>query len=58
MSIAAPPKSSCSTTHFRYEKGFFYKNSVWVFGTTSLYLFRGTQQLFSLKYLFGEAKIA
>ena len=25
MSIAAPPKSSCSTTHFRYEKGFFYK---------------------------------
>ena len=28
MSIAAPPKSSCSTTHFRYEKGFFYKNSV------------------------------
>ena len=25
MSIAAPPKSSCSRTHFRYEKGFFYK---------------------------------
>ena len=25
MSIAAPLKSSCSTTHFRYEKGFFYK---------------------------------
>ena len=25
MSTAAPPKSSCSTTHFHYEKGFFYK---------------------------------
>ena len=25
MSIAAPPKSSSSTTHFCYEKGFFYK---------------------------------
>ena len=25
MSIAAPSKSSCSTTHFRHEKGFFYK---------------------------------
>ena len=24
MSIAAPPKSSCSTSHFRYEKDFFY----------------------------------
>ena len=23
MSIAALPKSSCSTTHFRYEKGFY-----------------------------------
>ena len=25
MSIAAPAKTSCSTTHFRYEKSFFYK---------------------------------
>ena len=26
MSIATPPRPSCSTTlHFRYEKGFFYK---------------------------------
>ena len=25
MSIAAPPKSSSSATHFCYEKGFFYK---------------------------------
>ena len=25
MSIAAPPQPSCSKTHFRYERGFFYK---------------------------------
>ena len=51
MLIAATPKSSCSTTHFRYEKGFFSKIRFWGFVTTSLYFFRGTQQLFSLKYL-------
>ena len=25
MSIVAPPHPSCSKTHFRYERGFFYK---------------------------------
>ena len=25
MSIAAPPETSCSTTHFRCKKDFFYK---------------------------------
>ena len=54
MSIAALPQPSCSTTHFRYEKGFFCNNNlVCGFGTASLCLFRGTQRLFSQKYVFG-----
>ena len=59
MSIAAPPKSSCSTTHFRYEKGFFYKIRCGVFEQRAcIYSGAPRQRLFSLKYLFGDAKIA
>ena len=58
MSIAAPPQPSCSTTHFRYEKGLFYEIRFRVLEQRACSQFRGTQGLFSLKYLFGEAKIA
>ena len=57
MSIAAPPQPSCSTTLSAMREASFI-NSVRGFGTASLYLFGGTQRLFTLKYLFGRAKIA
>ena len=57
MSIAAPPKSSSFTTHFHYEKGFFYKVQCGVLEQQA-YIYTGAPNDCFLKYLFGEAKIA